>query len=42
MRFRFEKQTILCLCGLIGPEMEPVTRRQKSVTALDQILLTVR
>jgi hypothetical protein len=41
MRFRFEKQTILWLCGLIGPEMEPVTRK-KSVKALDQILLTVR
>jgi hypothetical protein len=42
MRFRFEKQTILWLCDLIGPEIEPITRRRKPVTALNQILLTMR
>jgi hypothetical protein len=42
MRFRFEKQTILWLCDLIGPEIEPIIRRRKPVTALNQILLTMR
>jgi hypothetical protein len=42
MWFRFEKQTILWLCDLIGPEIEPITRRRKPVTALDQIQLTMR
>jgi hypothetical protein len=42
MRFRFEKQTILWLCDLIGPDLEPATQRRKSISALNKILLTMR
>lgn len=40
IRFRFDKQTILWLCDLNGPEIEPATQRRKPILASNQLLLT--
>lgn len=42
MRFRFSKATILWLHELIGHDLEPTTRRRKSISAINKILITMR
>ncbi|KAJ3665528.1 hypothetical protein Zmor_001020 [Zophobas morio] len=42
MRFRFNKETILWLRDILGAELEPTCNRRKSISALNQVLLTMR
>ena len=41
-RYRLQKQTVMRLVNHIGQNIEPVTRRNQSITAINQILITLR
>lgn len=42
IRFRFTKRTVMDILDDIGPALEPTTKRNKSICARDQLLLTLR
>ncbi|KAK5645964.1 hypothetical protein RI129_004428 [Pyrocoelia pectoralis] len=42
LRFRFSKETVMELMHIIGPVIEPATKRNKAITALNQLLITLR
>lgn len=41
-RFRLTKESVVNVLDIIGPNISPITQRNKSITALNQLLLTLR
>ncbi len=42
LRFRLQKQTVICLCEKLNHQLSPNTKRNKSLTTDIQILLSLR
>lgn len=42
IRFRLDKQTVLHLCSLFGENIQPLTRRNRAIQAVDQLLIALR